>query len=147
MQTQQTQTRPSYTSAGAEVFTIQSDRMEEFWPVVNALLSLVENPDWTPEEVYESLVTKQSQCWGMAENGKICGIWITRIEKTSRGLHGLVWIVAGSGMTSGLEIYRTEIEPWFKHQGCRYVDIYGRKGWERVLTDYEFQTVQLRKYL
>jgi hypothetical protein len=144
---QQQLTERSTTCVGAECFTLLSHQIGKHWPAILRLLNRIEDADWTSDQVYEDLISARAQLWGIAANGEIQGIWITRIEKTPRDLYGLVWIAAGDGLEVGLYHFLNMTEEWFKEKGCRYVEVSGRKGWQKVLPNYEFRAVQLRKYL
>jgi len=39
------------------------------------------------------------------------------------------------------------VEDWAKEQGCNYLDMYGRRGWIKVLPDWKEDSVLLRKKL
>lgn len=39
------------------------------------------------------------------------------------------------------------VEDWAKKQGCNYLDMYGRRGWIKVLPDWKEDSVLLRKKL
>ena len=39
------------------------------------------------------------------------------------------------------------VEDWAKEQGCNYLDMYGRRGWIKVLQDWKEDSVLLRKKL
>lgn len=95
--------------------------------------------------MFRELAFGRAQAWGMREGERVLGFWITRIENTWTKKYGLVWICAGDGLEIGMPAYRETIEPWFWSQGCEWIDIQGRKGWKRVLPDYEDIAVVLRK--
>lgn len=137
----------SCTAGAADLFTLKSTQVGRHWPAILKLLNRVEDPDWTTDQVYEEIVNTRAQVWGIASDGEIKGIWITRIVENARDVFGIVWIAAGEGLEVGLFHFLHETEDWFREKGCRYVDIFGRKGWQKVLPGYEFKTVQLRKYL
>ena len=40
-----------------------------------------------------------------------------------------------------------DIEDWIKRIGCKRITLTGRKGWLRVLPDYELQTITMVKTL
>ena len=46
-----------------------------------------------------------------------------------------------------LEATRNEIEAYAKAEGCACVRIYGRKGWARVLKDYQVEQIVLERQL
>lgn len=146
MQTQEQQTEYLFISAGAELFTLQSEAVGAYWPVIAKLLMKVKDPEWTLDEVFESIKDKKSQVWGMAIDGEIKGIWITKIM-CNRETYGLVWIAAGAGIEQGLPLFLAHTESWFKELGCKYVKVVGRRGWKRMLPDYIEHAVELRKPL
>ena len=134
----------------AQVFTLQSERIGKYWPEICKFLMMVERPDWTLDDVYESIINKEAQVWGMAENGEITGILLTQINFCAGEKYALVWIAAaktGEGLTKGLPAFLEHCEPWFKELDCKYVKIVGRRGWKKTLPDYHEHTVELRKPL
>lgn len=100
---------------------------------------------WDIEDVIQELEEGRALAWGLRRGPEVMGFWITRIENTWTRKYGLVWIVAGTGLDEGLPFYRDVIEPWFWSQGCEWIEVNGRKGWKRVLPDYDEQAVVLRK--
>lgn len=68
------------------------------------------------------------------------------VEYDSGKMKTLHWFLVGGDMAELLEI-KPKIEEWAKSQGCKRVSCAGRKGWEKVLTDYEFGAVYLYKDL
>lgn len=146
MQTQQLPTERSYTSAGVEIFTIQSNQIGKWWPVVLGFLLKIKDAEWTTDDVYEDIVNTRAQVWGAAIGNQILGIAVTKILVTAKAKYGLVWICAGEGIHEGISVYPI-IESWFKEMGCKYIEIQGRPGWKKLMTDYELKHVVLRKAL
>lgn len=146
MPTPQTLTRPSCTSAGAELFTIQSHQIGKYWPIILGFLLKIDDPEWTTDEVYEAIKDQDAQVWGVVKDHEVLGIWITKILNTRRHRYGLVWICAGDGLSIGLELF-PHIESWFKELGCKYIEIQGRSGWKKIMPDYELKHIVLRKTL
>lgn len=147
MQTLQRSTEPSTTPSKAEIFCIQAENIGKWWPTVLKFLNVFENPDWTTDEVFEAVKDKHAQVWGVVNHGEIIGIWITKVLTTKRLKYGLVWIISGTGLEIGMPLYLQHCETWFKDLGCAYIELQGRKGWQKVLSDYEFNSVILRKLL
>lgn len=141
------QIRRSSTSFGAEVFTFLSHEIESNWHLIEPFLRLVENPDWTIDEVKAELVQAKAQCWGMHDGIRISGVWITKLEEPARGRRGLLWIAAGEPLEEGLRLFNEHTLPWFKSMGCKSIRVIGRKGWERVLPDFENTGTVLDKEL
>ena len=115
-------------------------------PELRRHLGRVEGRAWDIEDVLHELEEGRALAWGMRRGPEVLGFWITRVENTWTHKYGLVWIVAGTGLEVGLPAYREVIEPWFWSQGCEWIEINGRKGWKRVLPEYEESAVVLRRY-
>lgn len=123
------------------VFCLPSDQINENWSWISSFLDRVKS-DWKPLDVRRALMKREAQLWAM-EDGKPRAIWITKLEADT----GLLWIAAGSPLLTGLEFFREHTEPWFRAKGCKRVRIIGRKGWKKVLPDYEEVGIVLEKSL
>lgn len=127
----------------AEVFTLQSHEISEHWRLIEPFLRRVEARDWTCEFVKDELSSARAQLWGFQDGIRIRGVWVTRLE----GDRGLAWIAAGDDLENGLRLFREHTEPWLKSRGCKYVQLVGRRGWKKVLSDYEDEGIILVKDL
>ena len=56
-------------------------------------------------------------------------------------------IGVGGGKLSTIQELTKKIEKYAKKRNYKYIDILGRKGWERVLEGYNKKAVLLRKEL
>jgi|SaaInlStandDraft_5_1057022.scaffolds.fasta_scaffold113375_2 hypothetical protein len=54
--------------------------------------------------------------------------------------------IGGSKMSEWIQ-HITTLEEWAKSLGCSYMDMYGRRGWLKILTDYNEDCILLRKKL
>lgn len=133
--------------ARPSVFTLQSSEINENWWWIGGFLAEVKEPGWTAMDVRRALVRQQAQLWGVSDGEKPVGVWITKVERSNETPWGLVWIAAGEGLEQGLKLFREHTEPWFREKGCKYIQIFGRKGWKKVLPDYEDRGVILTKEL
>lgn len=115
------------------------------WPHIAAFIGRITDAPWSLEDVRLALIDAKAQAWGMRSGDDVLGFWITRIDNTHTRTYGLVWITAGDALHAGLPVYREIIEPWFWSQGCEWIELQGRKGWKRVMPDYEETAVILRK--
>lgn len=131
----------------AELFVVPRDQVRLAWPEIERCISRVDKAPWDVEDVLQELEEGRAQAWGMRDADRVLGFWITRIENSYTRKYGVVWITAGDGIDIGLPVYRGVIEPWFRSQGCEYIEIHGRKGWKRALPDYSEVAVVLRKDL
>ena len=131
----------------AEIFAVRREEVAFAWPEIEKHICRVENAPWSLADVRRELEAGRSQAWGIRDSGRVLGFWVISINTSWSSKFGLVWIAAGDAMDIGLPLYREFIEPYFRSQGCEWIDINGRKGWKRVLGDYSEISVVLRKTL
>jgi hypothetical protein len=93
-------------------------------------------------DVAMAVASQKAQLWP----GKNAAM-VTEIEHQNGHRFARVWLAGGDlqellAMSSGLEA-------WARIQGCEWVTIPGRKGWERATKalGYEFEAVLLKKVL
>lgn len=137
-------------SGGANIFTLQSSEIAQRWDEIKPFVDEVLPPEWSAEEAKEMLMDRKAQLWGLRTGSIIHGIWITKIENTKTACWGLVWLCAGNleaVKEDALRVFRVYIEPWFEMKGCTSIHIVGRRGWARILPDYEERSVVLVKCL
>jgi hypothetical protein len=135
-----------------QLTTVQSYRIKAEWPkllpFIRKALS-VDTGRYTEASIFDALLERQMQLWAAIdpEDGRrLLAICITEIRNYPGKKVGTVFLCAGAGMAGWLP-YLADIEAWFRVKGCREVDIYGRKGWAKMLPDYTFARVLLRKEL
>ena len=133
------------------IWTMPAEKIDLYWSQIVNFLNMVDDPDWTNDQVFTAIASKQAQVWGVVTDGNINGIWVTKIMENSHKF-GVVWIAAGIptdkiDLSGGIDLFLSSTEPWFKEMGCEYVKIVGRKGWKKALPEFKEHSVELRKYL
>lgn len=131
------------------VFALQSTQIDEWWPVIAPIIERCQKTqfEWTSETVRERLKGADAQFWGVMEGNRVIGGFVTQIEIGAGGTIGRVWIVSGDLKDVGMAVYRNAIEPWFIERGCDLITLDGRKGWQKLLPDYDLHSVKLCKKL
>lgn len=129
-------------SVPAKFFALQATQIDAYWPWIESLLKRVEQTEWTPDDVRKELKEQRAQLWGIPGS-----LWITRIEQVGSSKRGVIWIAAGDDLKTGLRYFKGYTEPWLKAQGCKYIQLIGRKGWMRVLSDYRNTGIVMEKSL
>lgn len=132
-----------------EVFTLNASQIDEWWPTIKPFIERCEKEqfEWTTENVRKALSDRDAQFWGVAKDKNMVGCFVTQLETGLVGGIGRVWIVSGDLKDSGLEAYRSVIEPWFNEKGCDVIAFEGRKGWQKILPDYQVQSIRMVKKL
>ena len=109
---------------------------------------LAHDDSWSSQGVKDELERGHAQLFCL-HNLDIKGIWITRVHDNGHRKVGVVWGCAGDMnevRSEALEFFAV-IEAWMREIGCDFVEIVGRRGWERIFPDYERFAVILRKRL
>lgn len=130
------------------VSVVPPGQTAEYWPYVSPLIEKALVHGWnTPEEVYALIDESKAQCWLAIENNRVIGTWVTRIEQADIGRFCLVWLGGGEQSNKWIPLIQEYTEPWAKENGCKEMQIVGRKGWVKRLPEYKWTAVVLRKEL
>ena len=98
------------------------------------------------EELENELLFGNGLLWVCWDNGRIIGAVTTNLQKTDGGLVCAITAFGSSDMNRCLPmLYR--IEQFARDEGCHCVRLFGRKGWLRVLKDYQMSNIVLDKKL
>lgn len=102
------------------------------WPVAASLLerALKHQNTHTIEDVKAAIDEGKAQLWCGLKSALVTEIVVYPLGKTCR-----IWLAAGD-MNELTRDMLPAVEGWAKHKGCNAVQIIGRHGWKRVLTDY-----------
>ncbi len=84
-------------------------------------------------------MTGEWQLWVIGRGGKIQAVGITEIVNFPRQRKCLIRYLSGD--LQEILPHWAVFESWAREQGCTRFEIYGRKGWERVLPDWTKQHV------
>ena len=93
----------------------------------------------TEHDILDLLRNDQAQFWP-ADNSAM----VTEIVGYPNGSHCRIWL-AGGEYDELRELERDKLIPWARQQGCRRIELVGRKGWARRLKDYDEVAVVLAK--
>ncbi len=61
--------------------------------------------------------------------------------------HTALVIILAAGELEEIVQLEPHVVAWGKQQGCKYVEVYGRRGWARALPGYDEQATVYRKVL
>lgn len=136
------------------VFTgIPSEKAEEFWPLVEPVLLraiFMTDGRHTAVTTRRAILDDRFQLWcGFKDSAmKECTFAVvTEILSYPTGIQEIsILFAAGDILPDNVSILGL-IEAWAISVGCTEAQLIGRKGWARVLKDYEEVAVVLRKRL
>ncbi len=118
---------------------------DEFWTVwrrVKPLLvkALERSNEYSVADVLHFAHTGDWQLWYGPNS-----VAFTRIANYPQ--HTVLIIILAAGELEEIMDLEPQVAEWGRDMGCKYVEIYGRRGWARALPGYEEQSVILRKAL
>jgi len=86
------------------------------------------------EDVFDDLALDNKQLWLVDCDGKFVATVITHILEYPRKKTCEICYLGGNNMLNSVSDIK-HIEVWAKHQGCKDIQIIGRRGWLRALKD------------
>ena len=131
-----------------DIWQVDREHVHTIWDDIKEYIDRTEDQDTSTSSVYKALTEGYWHLWvAIGDTGIVCAATTSFVFYPS-GKMCRVETVGGDGMDKWLFALK-EIEEWAKLNGCIAMDIFGRKGWEKVLAplDYNFEAILLRKRL
>lgn len=101
---------------------------EKAEPLVRKAIDYVDS-GYRSEDILKRLVTSEMQLWIVNEYEAAA---VTMLSIYPQFKSCLVVALAGDNLDSWFDDLMSKIEDWADMMGCKYVEEYGRKGWQRV---------------
>jgi hypothetical protein len=133
------------------VLCVDPARIEEIWPhVVEFIAAAFDNGrgDDCADDVHGDLLAQRALLWVVWDGEAIIVAATTKLINTARGL--ICVITSCGGREMGIERWRIAIKPiedYAKREGCAFIRVEGRRGWQAVFPDYREAWVALEKRL
>lgn len=122
---------------------VTPQQLDDIWPKASEWLAAAIDRDGlvSQETVYNGLKNGYNQLW-VCETAAA----VTCLEDYARGRVCFIWLAGGSDL-SKIMSHLGDIEAWAREQNCSKVRVTGRKGWKRMLHEYDEPYVTLEKTL
>lgn len=136
----------------AELVCVDPKRVHEIWPNVAPLLrrAIARTGLSAFADIERDILRGHALLWlaisGEGGAAAIDAVASTSLEQADAGKVCVITACAGAHMRRWLPLI-AHIEAYAKAEGCRYVRIFGRTGWLRVLDEYRVTGVVLDKQL
>lgn len=119
--------------------------IEDNWEAIAEILEPTTDNRCTLQNVYDNLMSGEWSLLSINDNDKpVVLATVSYIYYPNSTSFNLILLAGGSDNWSSLMVQLEEIA---RSNGCNEIEITGRKGWQRVLPDYEFSHITLRKSL
>lgn len=131
-----------------ELVCVDPDEVAKFWPHTRDLIkAAIDHTGLSDFDAVECDVLRGDQLLWLAWNGTAIEAAATT-KPIKIGARKICVIVACSGHHRERWLPLSEkIEAYAKAEGCEAIRLYGRKGWERVLSDYRVEHVIMEKVI
>lgn len=136
----------------ATILPISSRDLDFYWPLVSEYIeSALEHTDGeiSLEDIHSDIANLDRQLWVIKHQSEYIASIVTQIYSYKNGFKIGEITIAGGRDHKLWDHFTDVVGEWFKEQGCKFIDIIGRPGWQRLYRDRGFKTayVQLRKPL
>lgn len=122
--------------------------IDEIWPKVESLVEKTNDLVLNDQDVLNFLHTGQWRLWVAIDDGQVVAAMTVEFFFYPRDKVCRVVTMGGERMMEWLTSDTIKkFEDWAKEEGCSYIDVYGRRGWKKVLPGYEEDCVLLRKQI
>lgn len=98
-----------------------------------------------PKDVFDALTEGAMTLWVAPSRHNIAAMAITEIARYPQ--YRTCRVILGAGKLDLIVKNIEPIEDWARTRGCVAVEMNGRAGWERILTDWQKTHIVLRKDL
>jgi hypothetical protein len=126
-----------------EVILLTPQKVVEHWRTIEPAIALALKSSVGESTTYDYLTWLQDpehyQCWAVQDEEKIVNISLTKINRYAT--HNSLHLITTTGINGGRwDSYKTAhhtIEQFARDRDCRRIEMYGRKGWSRILSRLE----------
>ena len=118
---------------------IPEDEIDIFWPYVEPLLKKVQphtEGEVEPQDFIPFLKRKEMNLWVAVQGKDLLAVLITQVIPYPRKSVLRIISAGGKDMYKWLALMPT-IENYGRLNHCSYLELWGRKGWSKVLKDWK----------
>ena len=131
------------------IFTASPATVDALWVHAKPHLDrfLKETQLISPDDILNQVRTGEKQLWMAEKDAECVGVVVTDVYEKVRGRICCIWGACGTVGIKELQPTFLKIESWARDIGCVALEVRGRKGWKRVLPEFEETGVLLEKDL
>ena len=137
----------------AVILPVDPVDLDYYWPFVSEYISsALEHTDGeiSLQDIHSAIANHNRQLWVIKDQSQYIAAVVTQIYSyDGSGVKIGEVTLAGGRDHARWDHFTDLVGEWFQEQGCKFIDIIGRPGWQRIYKDRGFRTayVQLRKEL
>ena len=123
---------------------IKGESVEAWWPLVEEYLNAALKHglgEYSTSDIKSACISKNMQLWVKIDK-EVQGAFVTKISKYPQKNILCVLLLGGKEFMTWRDEADALLNAFGKENDCEYVELFGRKGWGKILKDinYEEQT-------
>ena len=123
---------------------IKGESVEAWWPLVEEYLNAALKHglgEYSTSDIKSACISKNMQLWVKIDK-EVQGAFVTKISKYPQKNILCVLLLSGKEFMTWRDEADALLNAFGKENNCEYVELFGRKGWGKILKDinYEEQT-------
>jgi hypothetical protein len=120
----------------------------DIWPSVHGFIekALIRGGLGDLEDIKSKVIGGQMLLWLVMDGNDVVATLVTQLCIFNGDKCGTIVVCSGDGFEH-YEHMQERLYDFFRAEGCRYVRVLGRPGWQRRLPEYHVRAVVLEKEL
>ena len=122
---------------------IKGENIEAWWPLVQEyLITALEHGlgEYSIGDIKNACLTRDMQLWVKFDR-EVKGAFITKIAKYPQKNLLCVILLGGDEFQEWRDEADALLNAFGKENNCEYIELFGRKGWGRVLKDIDYKEI------
>ena len=122
---------------------IKGENIEAWWPLVQEyLITALEHGlgEYSIGDIKESCKSKDMQLWVKMDR-EVQGAFVTKIAKYPQKNLLCVILLGGDKFKEWRDEADALLNAFGKEHNCEYIELFGRKGWGKVLKDLNYKEI------
>lgn len=121
---------------------IRSENIEGWWPLVQEYLIAALKyglGEYSIEDIKKSCISRDMQLWVKFDKEGVQGAFVTKISQYPQMNILCVLLLGGNEFIKWRDEADALLNAFGKENNCKYVELFGRKGWGKVLKDINYK--------
>ena len=123
---------------------IRSENIDGWWSLVEEyLISALEYGlgEYSIEDIKKSCISRDMQLWVKFNKEGVRGAFVTKIAQYPQKNLLCVILLGGNEFIEWRDEADALLNAFGKEHNCEYVELFGRKGWARMLADIDYKEI------
>jgi hypothetical protein len=125
------------------------DEIDQVWDKVKDLIKKTSDEILNENDIYQYLIDGTYRLWLIIDNSnnKFVSACTTCFAYYPHHKACRIVTLGGNKLAEYYQYSITQVEEWAKEEECHFMEVFGRRGWAKIMKDYKEECVLLRKHL